>query len=86
MKFTEIIDEYRLACQHPRMACTSIGAVFMPTAFMIKSLNEKKEQLILDTGAASEVVDEVLDYYEILFNNQAEIVAKHPINTPEETF
>jgi hypothetical protein len=77
--------EYRRACQHTRMASTSVGVVFMPTALMISSLHSKMEPVIMNTGQAVEVVDEVLNDYEILFNNPAEFVAKYPGNYPEQT-
>ncbi len=52
---------------------------------MVSSLRKKKEQVIMNTGQAAEFVDEVLGDYEILFNNQAEFVAKYPGNDPETT-
>jgi hypothetical protein len=75
MPYTEMIDECRRAGQHTWIANTSIGAVYMPTTFMISNLKPKKELPITNTAEASEVVDEVLDDYEILFNDPEEFVA-----------
>ncbi len=50
MKFTEMINEYRRAGQHTRMGSTSIGAVFMPTNFMMSILKNKKEPIITTTA------------------------------------
>ncbi len=86
MKFTEMIDEYRRACQHTQMARTSIGAVFMPTNFMMSILKNKKEPPITTTAEAAESVDIVMDDYEVLFKAPAEIVDKYPGNTPDDTF
>ena len=86
MKFTEMIDEYRQAGHHPRMARSSIGAVFMPTTFMMTILKNKHDPPITTTAEAAECVDTVANDYEFLFNNPAELVDKYPDNTPEDTF
>jgi hypothetical protein len=52
MKFTEMIDEYRRHGLQPRMACTAIGAVYMPTTFMMTVLkNNDPQKLNLPNGA-----------------------------------
>ncbi len=71
---TGMINEYSLACLHTRMASTSYGAVFMPTFFMISCLHQKNEPVITTTREAAEIVDVILDDYEILCNNQADFV------------
>ena len=86
MKFTEMIDEYRRAGLQPRMARTSIGAVFMPTKFTMSTLKNKKEQPITTPAEEAECVDMVVADYEILFNSPAALLAKYPGNTPEDTF
>ena len=74
MKFTEMIDEYRRAGLQPRMARTAIGAVFMPTAFMMTVLKNKQQPRITTTAEAAECVDIVVDDYEVLFNTPSEII------------
>jgi hypothetical protein len=86
MKFTEMIDEYRRAGHHPRMARSSIGALFMPTTFMMTILKNKHDPPITTTAEAAECVDTVVADYEFLFNNPADLVDKYPGNTPEDTF
>jgi hypothetical protein len=86
MKFTEMIDEYRRHGLQPRMARTAIGAVYMPTTFMMTVLKNKQQPRITTTAEAAKCVDIVVDDYEVLFNTPSEIIDKYPDNTPEDTF
>ncbi len=78
MPFTKMIQEYRRAGQRIWMVCISIGAVYMPTSFKFTRLHNKKEQEIRTMRDFSEVVDGVLDDYDLLFNKPAEFVNLYP--------
>ncbi len=73
------------AC-NPGWPAPLIGAVFMPTTFMMTTLKNKQQPRITTTAEAAECVDIVVDDYEVLFNTPSEIIGKYPENTPEDTF